>query len=356
MKKIDQCRGKIDDIDRKIVELLNKRAREAIDIGKLKSKSGKAVYDPTREEAILEKLRKVNKLLPDSSLKAIFTEIISASRSLESRPVISYLGPEGTFTHEAALSQFGASCDYSPASGWEAVFENVEKGLANFGVLPIENSIEGSVNLSLDLLSESSLHICAEKTIAANQNLLSNAGKISSIKKIYSHPQPLAQCRRYLAKNLHGVKVVETSSTAEAAKMAGKSKTTAAIAGLSAARIYSLNVLAQNVQDFSNNMTRFMVLSKSDAKRSPKVRYKTSTAITLNNKPGTLHSLLSIFHKRKINLTKIASRPIPRSAWSYLFYIDFEGHRKDKKVESALEEAKKNSEGLRVFGSYPIES
>jgi len=355
LKKLTDYRNKIDDIDKRIVDLLNRRAKIATDIGGLKSKSKLEVYDPRREAEIMKKLRKLESILPEESLRAIFTEIISASRALERKPVVSYLGPKGTFSHEAALALFGSSCDLRPASGWEGVFTEVEKELADFGVLPIENSIEGSVNLSLDLLAESSLLICAEKSIPAHQNLISNCADIASIKKLYSHTQPLSQCRKFISRNLPNVQLLETSSTAAAAEKAAKTKNSAAIASLTAAKIYGLGVLRQRIQDFPNNITRFMVLAKIDAERKPGGKYKTSIVLTLKNRTGALYRLLGAFESKKINLTKIVSRPLPRATWAYLFYIDFEGHRRDAKVAEVLKKAASLSEELKALGSYPVE-
>jgi chorismate mutase/prephenate dehydratase len=356
LKDIKELRKEIDELDRSIVELLNKRAGLAVEIGSLKSQSGKEVYDPKREAEVIEKLKKANSLLPEASLLSIFREVISASRSLEKRDAIAYLGPEGTFTHEAALSVFGSSVEFLPSPDFESVFGEVENGNADYGVIPVENSIEGSVNLSLDLLAASSLYICAEKTIAANQNLLSNCKNIKEIKKLYSHTQPLGQCRKFLNKNLPGVEIKEAASTAAAAKLAAKGKNSAALASLTAGRIYGLRVVKKSVQDFANNMTRFVVLSKRPAPNPDgSVKTKTSIAITLKNEPGELFSLLGHFEGGKINLTKIVSRPIPGSNWGYLFYIDFEGHRDDPAITGVLEKLTAMSQSLKILGSYPME-
>ena len=356
LKDIKDLRKEIDELDKSVVELLNKRAGLAVEIGNVKSKSGKEVYDPKREAEVIEKLKKANSLLPEKALLSIFREVISASRSLEKRDVIAYLGPEGTFTHEAAISIFGSSVDFVPVPDFESVFNEVEKGNADYGVIPVENSIEGSVNLSLDLLAASSLYICGEKTIPANQNLLSNCKKISEIKKLYSHTQPLGQCRKFLSKNLPGVEIKEAASTAAAAKLASKGKNSAALASLTAGEIYGLRTLKKSVQDFANNMTRFVVLSKRPAPNPDgSVKAKTSLAITLKNKPGELFSLLGHFEGKKINLTKIVSRPIPDSNWGYLFYIDFEGHRDDRAIAGVLDKLMAMSQSLKVLGSYPME-
>jgi len=355
LKKLNGYRNEIDTVDKKIVELLNERAELATKIGNLKSKSGREVYDPAREKEVLKKLGIFNKLLPEKSLRAIYTEIISASRSLEEKTIVAYLGPAGTFAHEVALLFFGSSCNFIPARGFGSVFNEVEKDNASFGVLPIENSIEGSVNLSLDLLAESSLRICAEKSIPANHNLLSRERDISRIKTLYSHIQPLGQCRKFINSKLSGVKIIETYSTSASAEKASKTKNSAAIASLTAAKIYGLNILKKRVQDYPKNITRFIVLAKNDAERVASRKYKTSISVTVANKAGALHKLLGLFEKKKINLTKIVSRPSSGAGWGYLFYIDFEGHRDDKKADSVLQDIEATSKNLKIFGSYPAE-
>jgi len=347
-------RKKIDRLDREIIKLLNSRSEIGNQIWKVKSKSGKQVYDPIREAEIINKLKKLNKKLPDKSIEAIFKEVFSATRAAEKPITVSYLGPEGTFTHEAALKIFGAASDYRPQSGFEAVFKDVEKSTADYGVLPIENSIEGSVNLTLDLLADSSLSIFGETSVAAHHNLVSKAKSIKSIKRLYSHPQPLGQCRRFLARTLPNVSVVGSFSTASAAEKASKDKTSAALSSLTAAKLYGLNVLKARVEDFPNNVTRFIVLSDRTAERSG--NDKTSVIVTIKNKAGELYKLLGLFDKKGINLTRIESRPMPRSRWGYLFYIDFEGHVEDKKVVEVLKLIARRTEQLKVLGSYPKES
>jgi len=349
-------REKIDELDRKIVELLNARAEMAVEIGNIKSQEGKEVYDAKREVEVMKNLKKTNRLIPDESLRSIYREIISASRSLEKRDVVAFLGPEGTFSHEAAITVFGSSCEFLPVSDFETIFSEVEKGNAMFGVIPVENSIEGIVPRTLDLLAESNLLISAEISIKANQNLVSKEKSISSVKKLFSHPQPLGQCRKFILKNLQGVEIKETSSTSAAAKLASKTKNSAALASLTASQIYGLNVLKRNVQDHSNSMTRFLVVSRLPAgKPAEGVRTRTSIAFKLKNKPGELYRVLGIFEKNNINLTKIASRPVPSDTWGYVFYLDFEGHRDEKITASALDELAQIADDLKIFGSYPME-
>lgn len=354
MPDLRDLRKKIDRLDREIMELLNSRSDLAKNIWKVKSKSGKPVYDPNREAAILKKLKKLNKNLPEKSLEAIFKEVFSATRAAEKPVSVAYLGPAGTFTHEASLKLFGVSSRYLPQNGFEAVFKEVEKSMADYGVLPIENSIEGSVNLTLDLLAESPLTIFGETSIVAHHNLVSKAKNIKSIKKLYSHPQALSQCRRFLARTLPAVPVAGSFSTAAAAEKASKDKNSAALASMMAAKQYGLNVLKARIEDFPNNITRFVILSYRPAERSG--NDKTSIIVTIKNRPGELYRLLGLFNKKRINLTKIVSRPLPRSTWGYLFYIDFEGHRDDKKVVEALKQIARRTDQLKVLGSYPKQS
>ena len=351
MKDLDNLRKEIDRLDGRIMELLNQRAELGRDIWKIKSGKGRPVLDPNREASILKKLKKKNRALPEKSVEAIFKEIFSAVRAAEQPITVAYLGPAGTFSHEAALKYFGSASGYTPAAGFEAVVKEVEKGLADYGVLPIENSIEGSVNLTLDLLAESSLNILGEIAVPAHQNLVSTKKSVKSIKKLYSHPQPLSQCRRFLARSLPNIPVVETFSTADAAERASKDRNSAALSSMMAARQYGLNVLKKRVEDFPNNYTRFVILSYQQAEKTG--NDKTSIMVTIKNRPGELYKLLGIFDDKKINLTKIVSRPIPRSTWGYLFYIDFEGHRDDAKTRDALRKIARRTEQLKVLGSYP---
>jgi chorismate mutase/prephenate dehydratase len=349
---IGDWRNKIDGLDAQILSLLGERAKYALEIGKIKSHGGISVLDPKREAEIISRLKSLNSVLPEKSLEAIYREIFSAARAIEKNITVAFLGPAGTFSNEAAIQYFGSSCDLNPCPGFEAVFNEVDKGLADYGVLPIENSIEGSVHLSLDLLRDSRLNIFAEKTISAHQYLVSKLDNKKSAKRLYSHIQPLGQCKKFLTANLPGIEIHETFSTAAAAEKAANDLDSVAICSLTAARLNSLTVLHERIEDFPN-FTRFMVLSKQTM--APTGKDKTSIAVTLKNKPGELYRLLGVFYKGKINLTKIYSRPIPGSNWGYLFYIDFEGHKDDKKTSAVLKAVAKIGESLKILGSYPRE-
>lgn len=370
--ELGEWRKAIDGLDAKIVRLLGERAECALKIGKIKSKTGAPIFDPKREAVVISRIKKFNKLLPEKSLEAIYREIFSASRAIEKptppkgvvsksenkpsvapkKGAVAYLGPAGTFSNEAALEIFGPGADLRPCPVFSAVIAEVEKGISEFGVLPIENSVGGSVDLSLDLLNLSLVKIISEKTLEVRPNLVSMAKGLKGIKRLYSHPQPLSQCRNSIAAILPGVEVIETSSTTSAAEKAAKDKNGAAICNLIAAHKYKLNVLRERIEDFTS-LTRFVVVSNRETKATG--RDKTSIAVTLKNKPGELYRLLGVFNKSGLNLTKIVSRPTPGSSWEYLFFIDFEGHQKDKKPASALKTIGGMGESLKILGSYPRE-
>jgi len=350
--ELGEWRKTIDLLDGRIVDLLGKRAKCVLEIGKIKSKTGAPVLDPKREAEVISRIKQLNKNLPEKSIEAIYREIFSAARAMEKPISVSYLGPAGTFSNEAAVEIFGSSSELRPCPDFASIFKEVEKGVADFGVLPIENTVGGSVDLSLVLLNLSTLKIFGEKTIAVHPNLASKAKSLKSLKRLFSHPQPYSQCRQFIASILPGVEVIETSSTTAAAAKAAKDPQSAAICNLAAVHNYKLNVLSERIEDFPS-FTRFVVLSNREAE--PTGRDKTSIAVTIKNKPGELYRLLGVFFKRGINLTRIVSRPIPGSNWGYLFFIDFDGHKNDKKTAGALNVVSEMGESLKIFGSYPRE-
>lgn len=350
-KDIDEIRHAIDDVDGQILDLLSKRGSFAKEIGKLKEDGGKVVYDPSREKEIFVKLRREN-LGPynSASLHAIFREIISATRALEQNLAVSYLGPEATFTHKAAVEQFGHSARFLPQPDISSVFKEVEIGEANFGVVPIENSTEGVVSHTLDKFVESELKICGEIIISVDHQLLSRESEIQAIKKIYSHPHALAQCRKWLATNLPNVELHHAESTSSGAKRVVSEPGTGAIASGFAADYYSLNILAQNIQDQVNNFTRFLVLG--DTQPKPTGDDKTSIAFVTRDKPGILYQLLRPLAEAKINLTKIESRPLKVKPWEYMFFIDLDAHITDKAVQRIFKKLEKKCVRFKVLGSY----
>ncbi len=349
----DKLRQKIDSLDQEILKLLNERGGIALEIRKLKMENSVGVYDPVREKLIENKLRDLNTgPFSDDSVLNIFREIISASRSLQETTRVAYLGPEGSFSHQAAYNEFGGSSELIPLGSFEEIFEEVENGRATFGVVPVENSIEGSVSIVLDLLSKTHLGITAELFERINHFLLSKTGNIQDISIVASHPQAIAQCKKWLNKNLGDKEVLETASTAEAARLASKKKNVSAIASEHAASIYKLNTVQNNIEESSLNTTRFFVIGNKTNK--PTGDDRTSIVFTLKDKPGALqNSFFQPFADAKVNLSKIESRPSKERPWEYLFFVDFKGHSQDKTIKSLLKKLDKSCIYLKVLGSYP---
>jgi chorismate mutase/prephenate dehydratase len=351
---LEKLRKKIDDLDREVLGLLNRRGEIVLGIGELKTENNVGVYDPVRESQIEKRLREMNPgPLSDDSVLRVYREIISACRALQQPLKVAFLGPEGSFSHQAAFHEFGGSAELLPVTGFGDVFEEVENGRASYGVVPVENSIEGSIGIVLDLLSGSNLTISAELFEKINLYLLSKSGSLKNIKVIASHPQPLAQCRKWLGKNLPNRKIRETSSTAEAAKLASRSKGVAAVASRHSASIYKLKVLEKNIEDNNWNTTRFFVVGSRVS--APSGNDRTSIVFTLRDKPGELQkSFFQPFAETGVNLTKIESRPSKERPWEYLFFVDFKGHREDKAIKSLVDRVAKHCVYLKVLGSYPI--
>ena len=348
---LEKHRKGIDAIDKKLVELLNERTEHALAIGAIKLKAGEEIYAPHRERLIFERLAKLNQgPVPDEAMQAIYREIMSCSLSLEKSLNIAYLGPEATYTHQAAIRKFGQSLFYSPQKTIKDVFSEVEKDRADYGVVPIENSTEGVVTHTLDLFVESSLKIVAQIVMPIQHCLVRN-NRRTKIRKLYSHPQALAQCRVWLQQNMPSVEIIEASSTTRAAEMAASEKSSAAIAGSLAAQRYDLQIVDHNIQDNASNATRFFVLGR---KCSPStMNDRTSLVIGIEDKVGALHQVMEPFRKYKLNMTKIESRPSKRKAWEYLFFIDCDGHFEDKKVANAIAELDHMSRFVKILGSYP---
>ncbi|MEX0999509.1 MAG: prephenate dehydratase [Thermodesulfobacteriota bacterium] len=349
----DKLRKKIDSLDQEILKLLNERGDVALEIRKLKMENSVGVYDPVREKLIKNKLKQLNAgPFSDDSVLNIFREIISASRLLQQPTRVAYLGPEGSFSHQAAYNEFGGSSELLPLGSFEEIFEEVENDRATFGVVPVENSIEGSVGMVLDLLSKTHLAITAELFERINHFLLSKTGNIQDINIVASHPQAIAQCKKWLNKNLGDKEIIETASTAEAARLASKKKNVSAIASEHAASIYKLNIIQNNIEESSLNTTRFFVIGKKTNKTTGDDR--TSIVFTLKDKPGALQrSFFQPFADAKVNLTKIESRPSKERPWEYLFFVDFKGHCQDKIIKSLLKKLDRSCIYLKVLGSYP---
>ncbi len=349
---LKDVRTQIDGIDTKLVELLDERAELVKKVGNYKKARQIPVYQPEREKEIKDRvLSRSKKIFPTSGLLQIYTEIISAARSLEEPITVGYLGPEGTYTEQAVRKQFGSSVNMKPLSSIPDVFREVENGKTDFGIVPIENSLEGTVNITLDEFVDSPLRVIGELYLSIHHNLMANTNKISEIKRIYSHPQTFGQCRIWLEMNLPNAEKVEVSSNAKAASMVPWDKFSSAIAGSIAAEKYGLSVLAENIEDNPENYTRFWVISAKDHPfENPD---KTTVLVSVKDHPGALLDLLKPFHTLNINLSKIESRPSKRRPWDYLFFMDLERGIHQKETRTALEQIKEISVFLKVLGSYP---
>ena len=348
---IAEHRKVIDSLDAKIIKLLNERSTHVHQIGALKLKAGEEIYAPHREIAVLKRITKFNTgPISDDALRAIYREIMSSALAVEKSMTIAYLGPEATFTHQAAIQKFGSSLRYSPQRTIGDVFSEVKKHRAEHGVVPIENSTEGVVTHTLDMFMDTDLKIVAQLVLPIQQCLLSHAEK-SKIQRLYVHPQALAQCRAWQARHLPVVEIIETSSNGRSAELATKDRKAAAIAGLLAAETYGLPVLEHDIQDNASNATRFLVLGRNGP--PPTGNDRTSLMFCVVDKPGALHQSLAPFRRYRINMSKIESRPSKRKAWEYYFFVDIDGHAQDKKVARALTELQRHCALVKILGSYP---
>jgi len=351
-EKLSLLRKRIDEIDEEVVKLLRERLKLASEIGKIKEEQSLQAFDLQREKQILKRILELNQgKFPEETLKVIYSEIIRACRASQERPKVAFLGPEATFSHIAAQHYFGTSAQFIPVETILDVFEEVSSERAHFGVVPIENSIEGVVATTLDAIYEYGLKVCGEIYEAISHHLMNQTGRLEDIKKILSHPQAIAQCRKWLRKKLPSVPVEAVSSTAFAAKWAAVDESVAAIASLMAAKLYHLQVVAKNIEDLKGNSTRFWIIGKVEV--PPTGEDKTSLIFSVTDKPGALYEVLKGFAERKINLTKIESRPSKNEPWKYIFFLDCEGHIKDPVVAECLEEIKKYCLQVVWLGSYP---
>jgi len=351
-KTLNELRQEIDAIDDRMMEFLNQRASLVVEVGRLKAGEKRDFHVPSREREIYERLISHNPgPFPNEALKSVFREIISASLALEAPMKVAFFGPKATFTHQAAQQQFGLSAELVPQKSIPAVFEEVEKGLAQYGVVPVENSTEGMVSHTLDMFMESELKINAEVMLEIHHYLLSRTGRMDDIKKVCSHPQPIAQCRNWLADNLPNVPVVDVASTAVAAQIVAEDYTAAAIASELAASMYDLKIVRERIEDQVNNFTRFLVIGKKLADKSG--ADKTSLMFSVKDEVGILYRMLEPFYKRGINLSKIESRPLKKKAWEYIFFLDLVGHISDPEVAEAVQELKGCCQFVKVLGSYP---
>jgi chorismate mutase/prephenate dehydratase len=350
--ELKNIRQEIDRIDDELVAALERRAALAQKIGALKGSA--AAYRPERETEILRRIDRKNGTLGGERLTAVFREIISACRGLEQAISVSYLGPEGTFSEQAVRKHFGRAVEGVAAASVDDAFRRCESGAAQFTVVPAENSSEGAVGRTLDLLLLTPLKICAEIELRVQQNLLAKAKSMKEIKKIYSHAQSLAQCNTWLGQNLPKAERIPVGSNAEAAQRAAKEKGAAAIAGEAAAERYGLGILARAIEDDPNNTTRFLVLGRLEP--APTGNDRTSLVMSAENKPGAVHALLSPLAEHRVSMTRIESRPsrARSSLWEYVFFVDVEGHQQDEKVSKALDALKGKTSYLKILGSYPV--
>jgi len=358
---LESLRGEIDRVDRELHALLNERARLARAVGVSKGKSGRLVdfYRPERESQVLRMALERNAaargqgVLRDEEILRLFREIMSACLAQEEPLKIGFLGPEGTFSQAAVYKHFGHSARALALSSIDEVFHEVEAGHADFGVVPIENSTEGSVNHTLDRFLSSPLQICGEVELRIRQNLMGKLKSLREIKRVCSHPQSLAQCREWLKEYLPDVELVAASSNAEAARRARDEKGTAAIAGETAAEVYGLEILAADIEDRPDNTTRFLVIGRRSFGRSGHDRTTLLVSTGHTEAPGALHRLLEPLARNKVSLSRIESRPSQRRKWDYVFFIDLEGHLDDAPVARALKDLEQRSSLCRVLGSYP---
>lgn len=351
-EKLRILRQKIETVDGKILQLLDERAKIAMDVGKVKTEGKMDFYDPQREGQILAGLTLRNVVaFPQRALQSVFREIISACRSLEVELTVAYLGPAASYTHLASVRHFGSSIHALPQETIEKVFEAVESKKVGYGLVPVENSTEGAVDRTLDVIAESKLAICGEVLLRISHHLLSQTGIRKDIQEIYSHPQAFGQCRGWLMRNFSNTPLIETTSTAKAAEIAARDGKAAAIASSFAAERYGLNVIESRIEDEYHNYTRFLILGDHSPRKTG--NDKTSILFSIPHAPGTLYQVLKIFSERRINLIKIESRPMRGKPWEYVFFVDFDGHTTDGHIDETVSELKKTVLLMKLLGSYP---
>lgn len=350
---LSELRAQIDTIDKQVLELLNERVRLAVEIGRVKRADGGEIYVASREEEVLQRLALLNGgPLDEKAIRAIYREIMSAAIALEKRLVIAYLGPPATFTHQAALRKFGASVDYLALGTITDIFTAVEKGDADYGVIPIENSTEGAVFHSLDMLAETDLKIVAQAYMEITQNLISRS-PLAEITKVYSKDNALGQCRLWLHRHLPHAACLDADSTTRAVEIARDTPGVAAIASSLAAEIVGVPIVAANIQDKADNTTRFLIIGRKSSRALGSGRDKSSYVFSLNDEPGALLTALAPFSERGLNLSKIESRPSKRKVWDYYFFVDVLGHHDEPQLRAAIAELEKRCPFVKWLGSYP---
>lgn len=349
--QLKKCREQIDAIDDQLLKLVSERAQLAHAIGGLKN--GGPIYRPEREAQILRRLLEQNPgPLPDEAVTAIFRIVMSHCRALEKELVVAFLGPLGTYSEEAALKQFGNLTSPVQCGTIDEAFKAVESGHADYGVVPVENSTEGAIGRTLDLLLQTNLQVCGEINLPIHHNLLSKAADQSAIRVVYSHAQSLAQCHAWLNAHLPGVECQWVSSNAEASRLAAENASAAAIASQRAGELFGLNLLAQSIEDDPRNTTRFLIIADHDV--APSGRDRTSLAMAMPNRPGAIVDLLAPLAANGISMSKLESRPAHLGLWEYVFFVDIEGHRNEPNVVAALAVLREKAAFLKVLGSYPV--
>ncbi len=355
---LEKLRGRIDAIDEQLLELFNQRASCAVDVAEVKrgldEATGESIdfFRPDREAQVINRLKSLNKgPLSDDEAGRLIREVMSACLALEQPLEIAYLGPEGTFTQSAALKHFGHSVSTIPMSSIPDVFNSVESGHADYGLVPVENSTEGVISHTLDMFLGSNLKVCGEVEIRVHHHLAVRAQDVSDIRRIYSHQQSFAQCRFWLDQNFSGIERIPVSSNAEAARLASLEGDAAAICGLPAVEIFGLNICYRNIEDLSDNTTRFVIIGSQDV--GPSGNDKTSLLISAKNTPGALLGLLQPLADNGISMNKIESRPARGSKWAYIFFVDIDGHQQDAGITEALNGLEQQAALFKILGSYP---
>lgn len=351
--QLEQLRKEIDQIDRQIVDSINRRTEIVLKIGEVKNRHNAKIYVPEREYKVYEKIFSINNgPMKNKSLEAIYREIMSASLALEKQLMIGYFGPEGSNTHQATIHKFGSSLPFIPLRTIQDLFKAVETGECDYTVVPFENSTEGGVNQTLEVFLDSDVKICSEILLPISHNLMNKSGDMKKIKRVYSNPQVFAQCRQWSLVHIPHVEMIEVSSTSRAAQMAAEENDAAAMAPKLCAQLYDLTIIHHDIQDLANNVTRFAVLSSDYPAETG--NDKTSIVLFVKDKVGALYDTLLYFKSHDLNLTRIESRPSKKRAWEYYFYIDFIGHCDNIKVKDLLKNLKEHCELVKILGSYPI--
>ncbi len=352
-QELTHLRNNIDTIDAELLNLVNQRARLAQEVGRIK-KCG-IIYRPEREAQIITRLQTQNPgPISNDNIAHLFTEVMSLCRALEKPMVVAFLGPKGTFSEEASIKRFGHAITTVACDSIDEVFSKVESGTVGYGVVPVENSSEGAIGRTMDLLLQTSATVCGEILLPVHQFLLARQTDLSKINKIYSHPQSFAQCYQWLKSNLPHISssaFINASSNAEAARLAAQDETAAAVAGQRSAEIFELAICAENIEDDPKNTTRFLVLGDQNVTASGKD--KTSLALSTNNNSGAIYQLLAPLAGHGVSMTRLESRPSKTGLWQYVFFIDIEGHQQDHNVSTALEELSSKATFLKILGSYP---